>query len=241
MTNRPSAAKVLDSSQSLFSLQVLWNDAWQWFATCMKAKGWPELTSSINGPVSEARLSVLAQHSHHNIPRMFVETCCSFSSAVGFHLPWPSEGSSQVLELDSRPDDILSAEIGGEMMVWSLQHSLDHLDDYLKYCDANLGVTPSHDVIFANTFPLVAIDNGDYVALSMDDGCVYYMSKFHDPAMTCKRLGRDFWDYIGRISLLGCPIPTCFPDSGFYDTNNQVISIDSTTSNAWVSWIETHT
>ncbi|TWT85167.1 hypothetical protein CA13_66490 [Planctomycetes bacterium CA13] len=241
MTDRPPVSKVLDSTQSLLELQGLWEHAWQWFATCMKTQGWPELTTSIGAPASEADLSVLSRHSLHNIPQTFLEACCSYSSAVTFHLPWPPEGSPAVLKYDHRPDHISNAEIGGKMMVWSLQHSIEHLDGYLDYCDANLGATPSLDPIFANTVPVIAIDNGDYVALNLDDGCVYYMSKFHDPSMTCKRLGYDFWDYIGRISMLGCPVPTCFPDSGFYDSENQVIALDSTASNDWINWLETYT
>jgi hypothetical protein len=100
-------------------------------------------------------------------------------------------------------------------------------------------VNDKYDGPWHNKFPVLEVGNGDMLAIDVsapNQQPVVYLSHEGDDSLHGFWLGRDFEDYVDRLSLLGCVGAEDWQLLPFVSGSRSSLETDSTNARHWRTW-----
>jgi cell wall assembly regulator SMI1 len=95
-----------------------------------------------------------------------------------------------------------------------------------------------YDRVWHNKFPVLDIGTGDMLGIDLNSSSeqpVVYLSR-EDGSQHGFRLGRDFKDYVDRLSLLGCVGSEDWQLAPFLSGPDSLLEIESRNAKQWREW-----
>jgi hypothetical protein len=96
-----------------------------------------------------------------------------------------------------------------------------------------------YDLVWHGKFAFLEVGNGDMIAIDVahaDEQPVVYLSH-EDGSQHGYRLGRDFEDYVDRLSLLGCVGSENWQLAPFLSAPRSLLETNSENARLWRQWI----
>jgi hypothetical protein len=111
---------------------------------------------------------------------------------------------------------------------------------YRQWLEVFTNPTDKYDGPWQNKFPVLEVGNGDMVAIDIEyseEQPVVYLSHEGDDSLHGFWLGRDFEDYIDRLSLLGCVGSECWQLLPFVSGPRSMLETSSANADEWRRWL----
>jgi hypothetical protein len=199
-------------------------------------------TFDIAPPAKELDIFAVENQIGFRFPESFRNVLLKYSAAVRIEWELPEK-----IDLPGEFRDIFAGECRWNLVdLPSLQ--AEHCN-WITKCFSN--PNDPYDRVWHNKFPILEIGNGDMLGIELgtpDNQAVVYLSH-EDSFIHGYRLGRDFEDYLDRLSLLGCVgsedwqfYPFLFdPDAKEYPfVRNSMLQTQSEKAKKWRSWFGLH-
>ncbi len=186
-------------------------------------------------PADLAEVESVEKAIGRGIPASFRKVLLGYSRAVA--VEW--EVSK---EIGATLPDVLREIWAGECR-WNLE-DLVSLDATYREC---LGIFSNpddwFDVPWQDKFPVLEVGNGDMIVIDVrsdDEQPVVYLSHEGDDTIHGFWLGRDYEDYIDRLTLLGCVGAEDWQLAPFVSGPRSCLETASENARLWREWIGLH-
>jgi hypothetical protein len=121
---------------------------------------------------------------------------------------------------------------------WDLASLPELLETYRRWLKIFPNPDDFWDGPWQNKFPVLAIANGDMLAIDLgEQQAVVYLSHEGDDSVHGYWLGRDFEDYVDRLSLLGCVGSEDWQLKPFVSGPRSLLETDGTNAQHWREWL----
>jgi hypothetical protein len=120
---------------------------------------------------------------------------------------------------------------------WDLNSLPGLLETYRGWLKVFADPTDFWDGPWQNKFPVLEVGNGDMLAIDLGElQPVVYLSHEGDDSVHGYWLGRDFEDYVDRLSLLGCVGSEDWQLKPFVSGPRSLLETDGANARHWREW-----
>jgi len=120
---------------------------------------------------------------------------------------------------------------------WDLASLPELLDTYRSWLEIFPEPTDFWDGPWQNKFPVLEVGNGDMLAIDLgEQQAVVYLSHEGDDSVHGYWLGRDFEDYVDRLSQLGCVGSEDWQLKPFVSGSRSLLETDGANARHWREW-----
>lgn len=181
----------------------------------------------IEKPASPEDVEKVENQLGRKLPSSLRKTFLEFSAGFEFEWRLPQESSS--------PFGIYSGGTGIEL-AWLARLEEDR-EGWIRHVFAD--PTHPYDSIWYNKLAIISVVNGDMIGIDLAsaDGCVVYLSHDGDEDLHGMILGKNFADFMGHWSKLGCVGPQGWELEHFIVEGAYGINSLSANASIWRKWL----
>ncbi len=182
-------------------------------------------------PASERDLIAMEARLKCAVPSSFRNVLMRFSRSVDIRWALPD---------DAPLPEAFRQIFAGECR-WDLASLPTLLETYRGWLTVFSDPNDIWDAPWHNKFPVLEVGNGDMIAIDLSDQqAVVYLSHEGDDSVHGYWLGRDFEDYIDRLSQLGCVGSEDWQLKPFVSSARSLLETNGENAKHWREWFGLH-
>jgi hypothetical protein len=189
----------------------------------------------IDPPAAPADVAAIEESLRQPLPPSFRRVLLEYSSAVCIEWEVADEARGTM------PD--VFREIWAGECRWDLSAIASLVATYQEWLTIFTDPNDKYDGPWQNKFPVLEVCNGDMIAVDISTEAtqpVVYLSHEGDDTVHGFWLGRDYEDYIDRLTLLGCVGAEDWQLAPFLPGPRTYLDTDGDNAKLWRDWFGLH-